>query len=157
MSRAVEPATAGSATTAVVRSDRDCVIAIVANVVLLVVIDVWPTWRALPFVTEDAIIAAALISVAAGSAIVLNALGLVAHRTWLRALTDAIGSAFGLGLVVLLWHTFPFVLPAGTSDWMLLARLALAFGVILFGVTLAAQTVLVLIKISAASDGAAQQ
>lgn len=103
-------------------------VAILVNAALLVAVNVWPGWWALPFLTADTTRVLGWVNASIAVGVVLNVVYLVADPRPLRALGDIVTAAVGLVPLILLWRVFPFDFPAG-FDWALLARTVLGLGI----------------------------
>ena len=135
-----------SAESARSRRQVDYAVAIALNVVILFVANVWPSWRAIPYVTEDAVPAVAIITIAAFVAIALNIACLVVDRRWMKPLTELVSAAFTLAVAIQVWHTFPFDLPTGALDWMMFARVAIVIAIVVSSIALVVQFILLIVR-----------
>lgn len=129
-----------------VRTQVDCAVAIALNVVLLFVVNVWPTWRALPFVTDDALQAVVILNVAAIVAILLNVLCLTVEAGWLKPLTEFINAALALIFAMEVWRAFPFDFPPGSFDWELFARIVIVCVIVGSVIGMIVQFILVIVR-----------
>lgn len=101
---------------------------LVVNLVMLWLVNGWPGWEAVPFLTQSAV----LVIGAVNAAIIVRALAdlvnLVVDLPRVRALGDIVSIAFGLVAVVRWWQVFPFDF-TGTA-WETVARVVLAIGIV---------------------------
>jgi hypothetical protein len=103
-------------------------VAVVVNSVLLGMVNVTPGWEAVPFLTEQTPLVLGLVNASMLTAVMLNAVYLLADPMWLRALGDVAQAVVGLAAIARLWQVFPFAFNDSTLDWPLIARWVLAVG-----------------------------
>jgi hypothetical protein len=103
---------------------------IVVNTVLLYVVNAWPGWRSLAFVTADAEQLVPLLNAALIAGIVANAIYLVADRRWVKALGDLFTVGISLAFLVRTWLVFPFAFTNTTVDWATIIRVVLGFSIV---------------------------
>ena len=115
------------------------VVAILVNAVLLVLVNVWPGWEAVPFLTEATASVVTLVNVSLWVGIAINVIYLVADPRWLRQLGTVVSTAISLAVLVRLVRVFPFDFGDATFDWDFWVRLWLWFLVIAVAIGLAAQ------------------
>jgi hypothetical protein len=133
----------------------DYVVAVALDALLLFVLNVWPTWASLPFVTVDAIQAVTILNIATVVNIDLNGLCLAVDFGWLKPLTEFINAVFSLMFAMEVRRSFPFNLPAGSVDWELIARLAILVTIIGSVIGIIVQFVLVVVRVIQNSDASA--
>ncbi|HEX6345879.1 hypothetical protein [Umezawaea sp.] len=110
-----------------------CFVAALVDVVLLVLINVSPGWRVVPFLTEQAgdVVRVADIGLAVG--IVVNLVCLVVPRRQVALLGDVVTTAVALAVLWRMWVVFPFDFDDLSVDWATIARIALPMvGVVVF-------------------------
>ena len=94
----------------------DHVIGAAVNLVLLALVNGTPGWRAVPFLTEEAAPAAALLTVALWVGVGVHAVLLLAGSpARMRALGDVVSAAFGVAISWELLRTFPVDASAGSA------------------------------------------
>ena len=98
-----------------------------ADVLLLVLIHVWPGWDVVPFLTGDMTQVLGWIDAALIAGIVVSAAHLVRDPGWLTPAGTLVTTAFGLAAMVRLLQVFPFDLSSG---WATAVRVLLIVGVI---------------------------
>lgn len=103
--------------------------AIVVNAIMLYLINVWPGWAVLPFLTVDLSVVLPWINASILTSIVVNLGYLVADPRWLRALGSIVTGAVGLVAIVRMWQVFPFDFAGSAIDWTVPVRVALALGI----------------------------
>lgn len=123
----------------------DYAVAVALNLVILFIVNAWPTWRAVPFVTDEAVQAVAILNGAAITAIVLNLVCLVVDRRWMKALTEFVNAGFSLFVAIELWNAFPFEFPDGSFSWALIARFAIVVAIVGSVVGMIVQFILVIV------------
>ena len=105
------------------------VIAVVVNLVLIWLLTVWPTWEAVPFLTDDTrqVLLPVTISLTVGAAV--NLVYFIFDRAWLRAVGEIIASAVALIAVLRIWEVFPFDFTDPNVPWDLIVRVILGFAI----------------------------
>ncbi|HSO65804.1 MAG TPA: hypothetical protein VLQ78_11965 [Ornithinibacter sp.] len=102
-------------------------VAIAVNALMLYLVNRWPGWDAVPFLTEETPEVLGLVNASIVAGIVVNAGYLVRDPDWLRALGDVATTAVGLAALVAIWRVWPLDL---TTGWDLLARWMIGIGVV---------------------------
>ena len=106
----------------------------VVNVVLLVLVNAWPGWEAVPFLTDRTPLVLGLVNASLVTGIVVNLVLAVWHPPRLKALGDLAVGAVGIAAMVRIWQVFPFDV-AGTA-WETVARVLLVVGLIGSGIAM---------------------
>jgi hypothetical protein len=104
-------------------------VAVAVNGVLLVLVNAVPGWRAVPFITADAVDVIFLVNLSLIVGIVVNSLNTVFDRRWLRAAGEVASSTVALVMLVQLWQVFPFEFADPAVDWALILRVVIAFAI----------------------------
>jgi hypothetical protein len=99
--------------------------AIAINAAMLWLVNGWPGWEAVPFLTQDTIDVIPLVNASIAAAIAVNVVYFVADPPWLRALGDVLVTAMGIVALVAWWRVFPFEFSGQTFDWELAVRVLL--------------------------------
>jgi hypothetical protein len=116
------------------------VFGLLANLLLLWLINAWPGWEAVPFLTGGFRDVLWLVDLSLWAGVVTNAIYVLRDPRWLTSLGGAATAAIGLAAVVGLWQVFPFDLN-GVDAWTVLFRVALALGMIGSGIGIVVNTV----------------
>ncbi|MEZ5095515.1 MAG: hypothetical protein R2731_05045 [Nocardioides sp.] len=101
------------------------VIAVLVNAALLVVVNRWPGWDAVPFLTGDTERVLELVNLSLIVSIVANVLYVVADPPWFKALGDIATTGVGLAAVLRVWQVFPFDFGDASFPWGTLTRVLL--------------------------------
>lgn len=101
------------------------VLAILINGAFLYVINVWPSWHALPFLTPATDEVLPWINASIVASMVVNLCYLIFDRRWLKAIGDAAATSVALAATLQLWSVFPFDFGDTTVPWTLFTRLFL--------------------------------
>ncbi|MEU5840232.1 hypothetical protein [Rhodococcus sp. NPDC047139] len=101
-------------------------IGIAVDAVLLYLVNGWPGWEAVPFLTEDTTRVLGWVNASFIAGIVTNALYLVVDPPRLKAVGDLVVAGIGLSGLVRIWQVFPFAFPDESVPWDLIARSLLA-------------------------------
>jgi hypothetical protein len=120
-SRVTRPATGSSSARA------GYVIGAVVNIAMLVAVNVWPGWEAVPFLTAETPDVLPLVSLSLASAVVANIVYLVNDAPWVRALGGLVTTGVGLAALVRILDVFP-VVEGGTVE--VVARILLVVGLV---------------------------
>lgn len=113
--------------------------AIAVNTALLVILNGWPGWQAIPFLTSETSQVLALVNVSLAVGLAVNAVYLAADPPWLKSLGDLIIAGIGLAVVIRLWQVFPFEFhPAG---WATVVRVLLGLAIAGFCIGIVVQAV----------------
>lgn len=105
-------------------------VAIVVNVVLLWIVEIWPGWRALPILTPEAAAVVPWIDAAFLAAIVVNLLNLLFDRRWLKAVGDLVTAVIGLLSALVVWDVFPFDFSTVGGGWEVVVRILLILAIV---------------------------
>jgi hypothetical protein len=100
------------------------------NLVLLLLVNVWPSWRVLPFLTDGMLDVLPLVNLGLVAGMVVNLLNLLFDVRWLRAAGDLITSVIAVITLLRFWDVFPFAFPDSGFDWELLTRVALGVAIV---------------------------
>lgn len=106
------------------------IIAIVFNATMLYVVNVWPGWQAVPFLTEDTRQVLGLVNLSLAVGILANVAYLIHDGPRLKALGDLATTGIGLAVLVRLWQVFPFDFRSWSYDWSFLVRILLVMGIV---------------------------
>jgi hypothetical protein len=116
-------------------------VAVVFNAAGLFVINAWPGWDALPFLTDDTSQILGIVNLTLSASLAFSLVDLFGDPPWLVALGGLTTSALGLVATVRIWRVFPFDFGDSSIDWALLFRIALVIGVVGSCIAMAVQLV----------------
>lgn len=119
-------------------------VAILVNIVMLLLVNVWPTWRVLPFLTEGMLDVLGLVNLGLIAGAVVNLLNLLFDRRWIRAAGDLITSVIAVITLVRFWDVFPFAFPDSGFDWALLTRFVLGIAIVGTVISIIVQVVILI-------------
>ena len=102
-------------------------VAVVVNLALLLLVNRWPGWAAVPFLTDDTELVLGVVNASIVAGVLANLAFLAADPPWLKAAGDLVTTAIGLAAAVRVWQVFPFEL---SSTWALVVHLLLAIAII---------------------------
>jgi hypothetical protein len=103
--------------------------AIAINGVLLYLVNVWPGWQIIPFLTADFREVLGLVNASLIAGMLVNFFNLLLDWRWVRAVGDLVTLGIGLAGLVLFWQVFPFDFPGG-FDWSLLVRIVIVLAMV---------------------------
>jgi hypothetical protein len=112
-----------------------------ADVVLLVLINVSPGWRAVPVLTDAADAVVMVVDIALVVALLVNLLCLVRPRRPLTAVGDVVSTAAGLVALIRTVQVFPFAFTDPATDWATIVRLTLISIIVVVSIALLVQLV----------------
>jgi hypothetical protein len=101
---------------------------IVVNLVMLLLINVWPGWQVVPFLTVSTVLVLGAVNASIVARAVADLVNLVFDLPRLRALGDIVSICFGLVALVRIWQVFP--LDVVGTGWETLARVLLLLGLL---------------------------
>jgi hypothetical protein len=116
-------------------------LSIAINVILIYLINEWPGWQSLTFLTPDAASLIPLVNAVLVITLIANAIYLIVDPRWLRALGDAVTGAASLILLLVLLSTFPFDFSPFSFDWTMLLQIMLVLGIVVTTVSIIANLV----------------
>jgi hypothetical protein len=88
-------------------------LAIGFSAALLFILNGWPGWQAIPFLTSDTTQVLWLVNLTLAAGIAANAVYLAYDPPWLKALGDLATTGIGLATAIRIWQVFPFDLSSG--------------------------------------------
>ena len=101
------------------------VVAVLVNAVLLWLVNVYPGWQALPFLTDDVTDVLPWVNVSLAASLAANLVYLVTDAPRVLAAGQMVLSAIALAVTARLLAVFPFDFSAYTVDWALVTRVVL--------------------------------
>jgi peptidoglycan/LPS O-acetylase OafA/YrhL len=109
------------------REDRvPALFAVLVYAALLLVVNVAPSWEAVPFFTSDAASVFALVNVSLVASLVAQTVYLVDDNPRLLALGAYVISLINVVLIVQTWKVFPFDFGTLDASWAQATRMVLA-------------------------------
>jgi hypothetical protein len=105
------------------------VVAALVNAVLLYLVNVWPGWQAVPFLTEGMDDVLDVVNLSLTATVVVNLAYLVYDPAWFTAAGQLVLSVIALAVAIRLLQVFPFDFSAYAVDWELVTRVVLGFAV----------------------------
>ncbi len=106
------------------------VVAVLVNAAILVLVNSWPGWQAVPFLTPSTVLVLGAVNASVAVNLAANLLYVVNDTAWFKALGDAVTTSVGLVALLRLWTVFPFDYGSGPVDWALVTRVVLLVGVV---------------------------
>ena len=116
-------------------------VSVLVNVLLLIAVNGWPGWEALPFLTADMSLVVGLVNASIVVNLVANLVYLLRDPLWVKALGDLVTTAVGVAASVRMWQVFPFDFGDATFPWEPLARLLLGIAIVGGGIGVVAALV----------------
>jgi hypothetical protein len=105
-------------------------VAIGCGVAMLYLVNVWPGWQIVPFLSDDFPQVLPLLNFSIVLGIALNLVYLIADpRRW-KAAGDVVSTAVGLAVLVRFWRVFPFDFTGTSVNWTLLVRGLLVLAIV---------------------------
>src|SRR6478609_1252413 len=97
---------------------------------LLYVVNIWPGWVVVPFLTAETASVLVLVNLSIISNLAANAVYLVNDAAWLKALGTVLTTTVGMITLVRIWQVFPFDFGDSSFNWQLATRILLIIGII---------------------------
>jgi hypothetical protein len=101
----------------------------VVNVALLVALNVWPGWDAVPFLTADFEQVLGLVNLSLAVGFLTSVANLALDSFGAKALGDLATNVIGFAVSIRMLQVFPFDFSGG-FDWTLIVRILLVLGVV---------------------------
>lgn len=105
-------------------------VAIVVNLLIYGVINVWPGWESFDFVTAAAADVVPLVNLSIGLSILVNVVYVLADGTRVKALGEVISPAVAMVACIVVLDVFPFDFSAYAFPWALLTRFILVIAIL---------------------------
>jgi hypothetical protein len=102
-------------------------IAVLFNAAVIWLVNVWPGWESLSFLTEETPQVLVLVNVSLVVSAVVNVVYFGYDPPWVVALGAMLTTGLGLAALIRIWQVFPFDF-GGTFDWAAVARVLLVVG-----------------------------
>lgn len=115
------------------------VVAALVNVGLAWLVNVWPGWEAVPFLTADAAEVIPLLNASLAVGAVSNLVYLLYDPPWLRALGSVATAGLSVAVLARTLAVFPFDFGDDASTWEPIAEVGLIFLVVASGLALIVQ------------------
>jgi hypothetical protein len=106
------------------------VIAALFNMAMLYVINIWPGWQAVPFLTDDTHRLLTLVNLSVVAGLAANLIYLSYDPPSVKALGDLVTTGIGLAVLVRIWQVFPFDFGGYRFDWPLLFRVLIVVALV---------------------------
>jgi hypothetical protein len=124
----------------------------VINALFLYLINGWPGWQSLPFLTDETPRVLALVNASLVISVAVNLAYLAYDAPWFTAAGGTLTVGVGLAVLIRIWQVFPFAF-GGTFDWARLIRVVLVVGIIGSLIGLVVQAVQTVVRIARAGAG----
>lgn len=101
---------------------------VVVNLVVLGLVNTWPGWEAVPFLTTRTALVIGVVNASIVARLVADLVNLLLDLPRPRALGDVVSLGFGIAALVRIWQVFP--LDVVGTGWEVVARVLLAVGLV---------------------------
>ncbi len=105
-------------------------VAVAVNAVLLLAINWWPGWQAVPFLTPDTELVIGFVNASVIASLLVNVVYLVRDDRPVRSAGDLVTVIVGLVALLRVWQVFPFDFGAATFDWALVFHILLGVAIV---------------------------
>jgi hypothetical protein len=112
------------------------VVAILVNLAFLAIINVWPGWEAMPFVTADAVDVVPLVNATIVVTMLANVLYIIEDRPRFKAAGEVITGLVGIVALSATLSVYPFDFSAYTFPWEVLTTFVLWIALIGTGISI---------------------
>lgn len=106
------------------------VVAVLLNAALLVLVNGWPGWQAVPFLTASTVLVLPAVNASVAVNLAANLVYLVTDPGWVKALGDAVTTGVGLVALWRVWTVWPLAFGPGPVDWDLVARVVMLVAIV---------------------------
>jgi len=110
------------------------VVAILVNLAFLAIINAWPGWEAMPFVTADAVEVVPLVNASIVVSMLANLLFMFEDRPRFKAAGDVVTGIVSIVAISAMLTVYPFDFSAYAFPWELLTKVALWIALIGTGI-----------------------
>jgi hypothetical protein len=100
-------------------------------------VNIWPGWEKLPFLTSRTTDALAWVNISFLAGIVINVVYAAYDSRWFKALGDVVTTTVGLAATARVWQVFPFDFSGDSFDWTPLVRVVLLVAILGSGIGIA--------------------
>ncbi|HEY7596142.1 MAG TPA: hypothetical protein VH969_23565 [Actinophytocola sp.] len=100
------------------------------NAAMLVLVNIWPGWAAVPFLNGDTPKVLLLVNLTIAAGLLTNLVLLFGDPPRLVALGGLLTSALGFAGLLRIWQVFPFDFGDADVDWALIFRIVLVVGIV---------------------------
>jgi hypothetical protein len=101
---------------------------VIIGAALLFVLNAWPGWQWVPFLTSDTTQVLWLVNLSLAAGLAANVVYLAYDPPWLRSLGDLVTTSIGLAAAIRIWQVFPFDFQG--SAWSTVARVLLILAIV---------------------------
>jgi len=113
-------------------------VGIAVGAALLLAVNVWPGWQALPVLTGATTRVLWLVNLSLAAGMAANVVCLAHDPPWLRSLGDLVTAAIGLAAAIRIWRVFPFDFQGYWAGWPSVVRAALVAIIVVTCIAIAA-------------------
>ena len=103
---------------------------VLVNAVLLWGINIWPGWKAVPFLTADMERVLGIINASLTAGIIANLIFVVIRNRGVMALGNLVVLGLGLAATLRMLEVFPFDFGDSWSGWPVVVRVLLVLGIV---------------------------
>jgi hypothetical protein len=113
------------------------ILAATITAAMFYIINVWPGWHEVPFLTDDTGQVLWLVNASLVASIAANVVYAAYDPPWLKSLGDLVTTGIGLAVLVRVWQVFPFDFSSYSVNWGVLARFLLVVAIVgsIIGIT----------------------
>ena len=104
-------------------------VAVLVNLLLLWLANVWPGWQVLPFLDDRFVEVLPWVNASLAVGAVANLVNLIFDRRWVRAIGDLVSTFVGLLSLIVMWNVFPFDFGGTTFPWEAVVRTLLVIAI----------------------------
>jgi hypothetical protein len=104
-------------------------LAAVINAAMLWLLNIWPGWESLPFLTDKTPQVLVLVNLSLVASVAVNLAYLGYDAPWAVALGSVLTTGVGLAALVRIWQVFPFQF-GGAFDWAMVIRILLVVAMV---------------------------
>ena len=105
-------------------------VAVLVNIGFWLLVNVWPGWEVVPFLTDDVRRVLGLFTFSVAASIAVNVAFIVYDPRWFKAAGELVVAVIGLALAWRVMTVFPFDFTGLSYDLTTLARVVVVLGVV---------------------------
>jgi hypothetical protein len=106
------------------------IVAAAITVGMWFVINQWPGWQQLSFLTDETQDVLWLVNFSLVVSVALNVVYVIHDPVWLKSLGDLVTTSIGLAVLVRLWQVFPFDFSDYSVNWDGVTRIVLVVAIV---------------------------
>ncbi|MGS0688948.1 hypothetical protein ACVBEQ_28000, partial [Nakamurella sp. GG22] len=104
-------------------------VAVLINIAFLWVVNIWPGWEVLPFLTAETASVIGVVNACIWVNLVFNVVYAIDDNAWIKFFGTLASNVVGIFATLRIWDVFPFDFGDTTVDWAMVTRVVLVVGI----------------------------